>query len=121
MNMTPSRVPRLSDLILLWLDEKIGKGHKIKFGDGYRYMQGTLRSYIDTSDYKLMIDGILVGWIYETHFEVCSGGEVMREKLMPEDPLFFDKLWAHMEQISADFDVLYQEKLTTYLKEKHGK
>lgn len=97
-------VPSLSDLVVLWLQERIGEGHRIQCGSSW-----------DPMDVDLKIDGTLIGWIYDDTMELVLSD--VAKRLNAADPEFFDKLWLHIEKVSETFDPLYQTKLTTY-KEK---
>jgi hypothetical protein len=93
--------PFLSDLIVLWLKEEIGEGHRIEFHDASMW----------ENDNALRVDGVLVGWIYDDSRDIVLSKSV--ETLKAEDPEFFTKLWAHLDFLSEEFDLLYQMRLTT--------
>lgn len=94
--------PRLSDLLFVWLREKIGEGHEIN-------IIPVMKNFED--GYSVRVDGVLIGWVDDLKcvFELASGeslrrGEVARRhvEVPAADPKFFDEIWARMMLIDKD-------------------
>lgn len=93
--------PRLSDLVYLWLREKIGHGHRIDVVQPYA-----------ENVYSYRIDGIIIGWVYDDErsmFRLASGeplkkGEVRRrnDETKSVDPEFFDVIWERIKLLDID-------------------
>ncbi len=105
--------PRLSDLLYLWLRDKIGTAHQIDIVVGAR----------PKGAWSVRVDGILIGWVddVKTTIELASGeawrkGEVRRRRdvLNATDPTLFDKLWERMQLIDADVIVSCDYSITEY-------
>lgn len=113
--MTDNRLPSLSDLVILWLQETIGLGHRIEYGGGPDW-----RSYYDMSDHSLKVDGYLIGYVYDDTLDMLTAGVYTGSEpyLKAGDPLFFDKLWKRLEDIAMTQDCLYETPVTSYLAEK---
>lgn len=106
-------VPRLSDLLHLWLRDRIGIGHTIDIVVGAK----------PKGAWSVRVDGILICWVDDNKatIELASGeawrkGEVRRRRdvLKAIDPLLFDKLWERMELINVDVIVSCDKSITEY-------